>query len=50
LEPRDVTTGARARDQIEILRGVKPGERVVVAGHFLIDSESRLSAAGQGRK
>jgi Cu(I)/Ag(I) efflux system membrane fusion protein len=50
LEPREVTTGARVREQIEILRGLKPGERVVVSGHFLIDSESRVSAATQGRK
>jgi RND family efflux transporter MFP subunit len=48
LEPREVTTGARSGDQIEILRGLKSGERVVVSGQFLIDSESRLTAAGKG--
>jgi Cu(I)/Ag(I) efflux system membrane fusion protein len=50
LGPREVTTGARAREQVEILRGLKAGERVVVSGHFLIDSESRVSAANEGRK
>jgi RND family efflux transporter MFP subunit len=48
LEPREVTTGTRSGEQIEILRGVRPGERVVVSGQFLIDSESRLTAAGKG--
>ncbi len=47
LEPREVTTGARSREQIEILRGVRTGERVVVSGQFLIDSESRLTAIGK---
>jgi len=37
LEPRQVATGAQAGDQIEILRGLRSGERVVVSGHFLID-------------
>jgi RND family efflux transporter MFP subunit len=48
LEPREVATGARSGDQIEILRGVRPGDSVVVSGHFLIDSESRLTAARKG--
>jgi Cu(I)/Ag(I) efflux system membrane fusion protein len=30
---------------MEILAGVSEGERVVVSGNFLIDSESRLKAA-----
>jgi RND family efflux transporter MFP subunit len=48
LEPRQVTTGTRSPDQIEILGGLRPGEQVVVSGNFLIDSESRLTAAGKG--
>ena len=48
LEPREVTTGARSGDQVEILRGLKPGAHVVASGHFLIDSESRLNAAFKG--
>jgi len=43
LEPRDVTTGRRSGEQIEILRGLRPGERVAASGHFLIDAESRLN-------
>ena len=45
LEPRDVETGDRLGDRIEILRGLKPGERIVTSGNFLIDSESRLKEA-----
>jgi Cu(I)/Ag(I) efflux system membrane fusion protein len=51
VKPRDVTVGASAGGRTEILRGLRPGERVVVSGGFLIDSESRLSsaAAASGR-
>ena len=31
-----------------ILRGIEPGEIVVSSGNFLIDSESKLSAATGG--
>jgi Cu(I)/Ag(I) efflux system membrane fusion protein len=44
FEPREVRTGARAGDRVEILSGIKPGERVVTSGAFLIDSESQLKA------
>ena len=42
FEPREVATGWRFDDRVEIVRGVQPGERVVVAATFLLDSESRL--------
>ena len=45
FEPRDVETGWRFGDRIEIVRGLMPGERIVVSGNFLIDSESRWRAA-----
>ena len=35
----------RGNGLVEILDGVKPGDRVVVAGNFLIDAESNLKAA-----
>jgi Cu(I)/Ag(I) efflux system membrane fusion protein len=44
VEPRVVSVGASVGDRTEILRGLRPGERVVVSGGFLIDSESRLSS------
>jgi membrane fusion protein, copper/silver efflux system len=48
FEPRTVETGWRMGDRVEILNGLEPGERIVIAGNFFIDSESRLQAAGQG--
>jgi multidrug efflux pump subunit AcrA (membrane-fusion protein) len=42
LEPRQVETGEQMGDRIEILKGLKPGERIVTSGNFLIDSESQL--------
>ncbi len=44
FEPREVESGIRVDDQIEIVKGLTAGERVVVAGTFLVDSESRLKA------
>jgi RND family efflux transporter MFP subunit len=51
LEPRAVTTGDRSNGRIEIVSGLKAGERVVASGAFLIDSESQLKSAlsGMGR-
>ena len=45
FEPRPVRLGAMADDWIEVLDGLRVGERVVTRGAFLIDSESRLRAA-----
>jgi RND family efflux transporter MFP subunit len=45
FEPREVTTGARSDGRVEILSGLQPGERIVVSGNFLIDSESQLKTA-----
>jgi RND family efflux transporter MFP subunit len=48
FEPRRVATGWRMGDRVEIVRGLMPGERIVLAGNFFIDSESRLQAAALG--
>ncbi len=48
LEPRHVETGERFGDRVEIRAGLKPGERIVTSGTFLIDSESQLKAAASG--
>jgi Cu(I)/Ag(I) efflux system membrane fusion protein len=42
FEPREVETGWRFGERVEIRRGLLPGERVVVEATFLVDSESRL--------
>jgi RND family efflux transporter MFP subunit len=48
FEPRRVETGWRFGERVQILRGLMPGERVVVSGNFLIDSETRLRAVAAG--
>ena len=48
FEPRRVETGWRAGDRVQILKGLMPGERVVISGNFLLDSESRMTSAAQG--
>jgi len=45
FEPRDVEMGRRMGEEVEILQGVQPGDRIVVAGTFLVDSENRLKSA-----
>jgi Cu(I)/Ag(I) efflux system membrane fusion protein len=41
-EMRKVTLGLRGEQFVEVLKGIKKGERVVTSGNFLIDSESQL--------
>lgn len=45
FEPRSVQTGWRSGDRVEIVHGLAEGERVVVEGTFLVDSESRLRSS-----
>jgi YHS domain-containing protein len=47
FEPRAVQTGWRSGDRVEIVHGLAEGERVVDAGTFLVDSESRLKSIAQ---
>jgi len=42
VEPREVTTGERFGDRVEIVRGLAAGQRIVTSGNFLLDSESRM--------
>jgi Cu(I)/Ag(I) efflux system membrane fusion protein len=48
FEPREVKLGDQFDGQYAVLAGLKPGEKIVASGNFLIDSESRLGAAMQG--
>jgi membrane fusion protein, copper/silver efflux system len=48
FEPRQVESGWRLGGQVEIVKGLMAGERIVISGTFLIDSESRMRAAAAG--
>ncbi|MBI4889610.1 MAG: efflux RND transporter periplasmic adaptor subunit [Acidobacteria bacterium] len=47
FEPRRVEAGERFDGRIEILSGLQPGERIVISGAFLIDSESRMRSGSR---
>lgn len=46
FEPRDVQVGQKTDDKLQILSGLKPGDKVAVSGGYLIDSESQLKGGG----
>lgn len=46
--PRVVVTGERSGEEVQILQGLMAGERIVVSGNFLLDSESRMKLAAAG--
>lgn len=48
LQPREVVVGARAGDRLQVLAGLREGERIVTSANFLIDAESRLGGGGAG--
>ena len=45
FKPVDVKTGIRSHGKVEILSGLKSGERIVLSGQFLLDSEANLQAS-----
>jgi len=48
FEPREVELGGRGENVVEVVKGVREGDQVVVAANFLIDAESNLKAAVGG--
>jgi Cu(I)/Ag(I) efflux system membrane fusion protein len=42
LEPREVITGVQTDSLVEIIAGLKAGDRVASSANFLIDSEAKL--------
>jgi Cu(I)/Ag(I) efflux system membrane fusion protein len=48
FEPREVKTGRHIGGHVEIIEGLDAGERIIVSGNFLVDSESKLQLAAQG--
>jgi RND family efflux transporter MFP subunit len=45
FEPRQVETGRSFDGRVQILAGLKAGERIVTSGNFLLDSESQMKQA-----
>ena len=50
FEPRNVKAGARSGDNVQILSGLKAGEKVASSGGYLIDSEAQLKGGGGGHQ
>ncbi len=48
LEPREIETGLRLDDSVVVLKGLKPGDRIVSSANFLVDSEAQLQSAMGG--
>ena len=52
FEPRGVETGATFSDgsgqRVEIVKGLKAGDRIVTSGTFLLNSESQMKSAAGG--
>ena len=48
FEPREVQLGFKAGSYYQVISGLMTDEEVVTSAQFLIDSESRLKAAGGG--
>jgi Cu(I)/Ag(I) efflux system membrane fusion protein len=42
FEPREVTTGIKVDELVEVTGGIKAGEKVASSANFLIDSEAQL--------
>jgi Cu(I)/Ag(I) efflux system membrane fusion protein len=44
-EPASVKLGRRSQDDVEVLEGLKEGDRIVTSANFLLDAESKLTSA-----
>ena len=45
-EPAPVKLGRKSQDRVEVLDGIKEGDRVVTSANFLLDADSKLASAG----
>ena len=45
-QPYPVKLGRQSQDRVEVLEGLKEGDRVVTSANFLLDAESKLASAG----
>ena len=48
FEPRDIRIGKRGEKMLEVLNGLREGEKIAVSGNFLIDAESQLFGSAGG--
>jgi len=48
FEPREVETGRRLGNMVEVVKGLGACQQIVVSGTFLIDAESRMELAAAG--
>ena len=44
-EPAAVELGRRSQDVVEVMEGLKEGDRIVTSANFLLDAESKLASA-----
>ncbi|BFU92450.1 MAG: RND transporter [Nitrospira sp.] len=44
-EPAAVKLGRRSQDVVEVMEGLKEGDRIVTSANFLLDAESKLASA-----
>lgn len=44
-EPISVKLGRRSQDSVEVMEGLKEGDRIVTSANFLLDAESKLASA-----
>ena len=44
--PTEVKLGRRGEDKVEVLAGVKEGDRVVISANFLLDAQSKVASTG----
>jgi Cu(I)/Ag(I) efflux system membrane fusion protein len=42
FEPREVSIGLKADRMVEVIKGLRAGERVASSANFLLDSEAKL--------
>jgi YHS domain-containing protein len=47
FEPHPVQISGAYGDRVIVVGGIKQGDRIVVSGNFLLDSESRMRASSQ---
>jgi Cu(I)/Ag(I) efflux system membrane fusion protein len=45
-QPYPVKLGRRSQEYVEVLEGIKEGDRVVTSANFMLDAESKLASAG----